>query len=108
MKYLAYSLVVLSLLISGLYAQSKITLDTPVQVEAGASEFTLNSFSFDQAGKRITIGFLEVNGDRSLTFSYSGDDFDVAFGLFVNASLENKIITQLQTDGKLGPGVISP
>ncbi len=108
MKYLAYSLVVLSLLISSLYAQRKITLDTPVQARLGASEFTLNSFQFDRVGKQLTVGFREVGGDRSMTFTYSSDDFDAAFGFFVTPALENKIITRLQTEGKLGSGAISP
>ncbi len=109
MKYLGYTLVALSLLFtSGATAQRRITLDTPVQARAGASKFTLNSFSFDQAGKQLVIGFREVNGDRSMTFTYSGDDFDAAFGFFVNAALENKIIQKLQADGKLGSGTVGP
>lgn len=108
MRSTAYILVLLSLLISGLYAQRTITLDTPVQARVGADEFTLNSFSFDQAGKQLIIGFREVGGDRAMTFTYSSDDFDAAFSFFVSAALENKIITRLQTEGKLGPGAISP
>jgi hypothetical protein len=74
---------------------------------SGADEFDLNSFSFDISGKQLVIGFREVGGDRSLTFTYSGADFEAAFGFFVDAALEDKIITRLQTDGKLGAGSIS-
>ena len=106
MKYLGYALLALLLSVS-LFAQRKITLDTPVQARGGATEFTLNSFQFDIVGKQMTVGFREVGGDRSMTFSYSGADFDAAFGFFVNVSLENKIITRLQTEGKLGSGTVT-
>jgi len=106
MKYLGYSLLALLLCVS-LIAQRKITLDTPVQARPGVTEFTLNSFHFDQAGKTMTIGFREVNGDRGMTFTYSGSDFDTAFSNFVTPALQNKIIQQLQTDGKLGPGSVT-
>jgi len=108
MRSITYTLVLLSLLISGLYAQRTVTLDTPVQARLGASEFSLNSFSFDRVGKQLIVGFREVGGDRSMTFTYSSDDFDAAFGFFVTPALEQKIITRLQTEGKLGPGAISP
>lgn len=99
-------LFVFVLLASGAFAQRRINLDTPVQARVGASEFSLNSLSFDIEGKQLIIGFREVGGDRALTFTYSGDDFDTSFSFFVNPALENKIITRLQTDGKLGPGTI--
>jgi hypothetical protein len=106
MKYLGCSLLTV-LLVGSVLAQHKITLDTPVQARAGASEFSLSSFSFDQAGKQLVIGFREVGGDRSLTFTYSGDDFDSAFRSFVDTALENRIIQRLQTDGKLGSGTVT-
>lgn len=101
MRYLFSGLITL-LLLGSLFAQRKITLDVPVQARAGASEFVLNSFHFDQAGKQLVIGFREVNGDRSMTFTYNGPDFDTAYGFIVGTAVENKILLKLQNDGKLG------
>ena len=87
MRLISYSLAII-LLVGSLLAQQSITLSTPVQARTGASEFELNSFSFDHAGKQMVIGFREVGGDRSMTFTYLGADFDN--GLDVPGSVDSR------------------
>lgn len=94
-------------LIGGLFAQRSITLDTPVQARTGITDFTLNSFSYDVQAQKMVIGFLPVGSGEPVVLTYYGDDFDIAYSFLINPSLENKIITRLQVDGKLGPGLIS-
>ncbi len=84
----------------------RVNLDDPVQVDPGATEFDLNSFSFDKAGQHMVIGFIEVGGDKTMTFEFHGSDMDTRLSQFVNVALERKIIQELQASGDLGPGQV--
>jgi hypothetical protein len=111
--------IVLAIVVTG-YAQEKLTLTQAVFVDTGATEFRVSSLYLNRQGSEIRAIFTEVvpgtttfvtNG-RVLACAYNGTTAD-SFLLALNkmnfsvTSLEKRVTTQCQTDGKLGAGSVT-
>jgi len=103
-----------------LAAQEKVTLTTPVFTSAGASEFRLASLYLNRRSSTIKAVFGEVtagtvvfiDSGRTLTCDYDGAAADAMMILLNKAnltanSLEKRVTTTCQADGKVPAGTIS-
>jgi hypothetical protein len=122
---LVRSVLVALLLTVVVTGQEKLTLTTPVFTSAGASEFRLGLLllvrqTASGQESHIRAVFAEVTpgtttfipGGRTLVCEYEGAVADSMIVLLNKAnltanSLERRVTTTCQTDGKLGPGTIS-
>lgn len=101
-------------------AQEKVTLTSPVYVDAGASEFRVAALDLNRRGSEIRAIFGEVqpgtatfvSNGKTLLCLYSDAQADTLLIALNKAnlsikSLERRVTEQCQSDGKLGAGTIS-
>ncbi len=107
-----------------LLAQEKLTLTTPVYQDVGAAEFRPWTLYLKRAaadgGAEIVSVLREVNSGtatfkpsgKTVTCHYAGADAEALIVALNKAdlrtnTLERRVITRCQQDGKLGAGIIS-
>ncbi len=101
-------------------AQEKLTLTTPAFSSAGASEFKLAILELNRRSSVINAVFAEVTpgtsifipDGRQLSCGYQGATADAMLILLNKAnlsanSLEKRVTTTCQGDGKLPPGTVT-
>lgn len=100
--------------------QEKITFNSAVYTDPGATEFRPASLYLNVMGHEIRATLNEVNpgttvfipNGKTLQCYYSGSEADSLLITlnkmnFSTVSLQKRVMQQCQTDGKLGPGSIS-
>jgi hypothetical protein len=107
---------------AGAIAQEKLTLVTPVFQQAGITDFRVAGLylkrTHPDSPAEILVTLREVSGTsfvangRTITCEYDGAPADALIASLnttnlATTSLEKRVITKCQTDGKLGTGTVS-